>query len=93
MNIVGVLVLVRPERRRAVETALAAMPGVEVHEVSDDGRFVVTVEEPLAACAADTLLAIHGQPGVLSVTLVYHHFEPEADPADNRETGYATVTA
>ena len=44
-NICGVLVHVKPERRYEVRATLAAISGVEVHTLTDDGRMVVTVED------------------------------------------------
>lgn len=77
MNLCGVLVHARPERREEVRLRLVALPGVEVHGASDDGRFVVTVEETDDHSSADTVLALHRLDGVLSAALVYHHFEPD----------------
>ena len=45
MNINGLLVHANPERISDVAEQLAALAGVEVHEMTKDGRFVVTVED------------------------------------------------
>lgn len=91
MNITGVLVHAHPDRQAAVRDRLAALPGVEVHASAPGGRLVVTVEDVAEARAADTLLAVHRLPGVVSAALVYHHFEPDA--ADIEEKNDAAVTA
>ena len=91
MNIAGVLVHAHPDRQGAVGDLLAALPGVEVHKSAPGGRLIVTVEDVPEARAADTLLAVHRLPGVVSAALVYHHFEPDA--ADIEERNDAAVTA
>jgi nitrate reductase NapD len=93
MNIAGVLVHARAERHGAIRQSLARMPGVEVHQATADGRLVVTVEDTAETAAADSLLAIHRLDGVVSAALVYHHFEPEGDPAKTEEKPYAAITA
>ena len=97
MNIAGVLVHARPERAKAVAEALAGLDGVEVHQIAEDGRMVVTVEEACDRSAGDSLLAMHRMEGVLSAALVYHHFETLDDPSsaagDSEENDDATVTA
>lgn len=75
MNVAGVLVHATPAKLDEVRRALAALPGVEIHAATDDGRLVVTVEDALIP-ASDTVMALHRLDGVLSVALVYHHFDP-----------------
>ncbi len=65
-----------PERAEAVARALAALPGVEVHE-RQGHKLVVTIE-------AATVEASHGRAssfiqveGVTGVSLVYCNFEDE----------------
>ena len=75
-NICGVLVHAADGWIETVRDALAATPGVEVHHVASDGRIVVTVEDTVEAWASATIADFHVLDGVLSVSLVYHHFEP-----------------
>ncbi|WP_111431345.1 chaperone NapD [Rhodobacteraceae bacterium DSL-40] len=77
MNICGCLVHVAARAREAARAAMAAMEGVEVHAESADGRFVVVVEDTRTARASDLLMALHQLPGVISLTLNYHHFEDQ----------------
>ncbi len=49
--------------------------GVEVHAQSDDGRIVVVVEDTPDRFASETIMDLHQIPGVISLTLTYHHFE------------------
>ncbi len=73
MNIVSLVLRIRPETRCEAEAALAALPGVECHQMSDDGRLIVTVEEAPDAALSDTLIAIHRVPQVLAATLAYEY--------------------
>jgi len=75
MNICGCLVHALPALAAAVADAMAAIDGVEIHARSDDGRFVVVVEDTGARLASETIMALHQIPGVVSLTLTYHHFE------------------
>ncbi len=78
MNVAGVLVHATPAKLVELRRALAALPGVELHAATDDGRLVLTVEDA-AVSAGDTVLALHRLDGVLSAALVYHHFEPNPE--------------
>lgn len=75
-NICGVLVAAKPGMADKVEAALAAMPGVEVHHVTPDGRMIVTVEDSDAGWAGQAITRFHEIEGVMSVALAYHHSEP-----------------
>lgn len=74
MNISGVVVRTRPERLHAVKAKLIAMPGVEVHAASDDGRMVVTIENDTADMI-HVMNTFHEIKGVVSASLIYHHFD------------------
>ena len=74
MNISGVVVRAHPKHLATVQSQLGAMPGVEVHAATDDGRMVVTVEDDAANMVA-TINAFHDIKGVVSASLIYHHFD------------------
>lgn len=78
-NVCGVLVHARPDRRDAVRTALEELPGVEIHVATEDGRLVVTVEDADGNWAGATISRFNDIPGVLSVALVYHHFDSDLE--------------
>lgn len=82
MNICGCLVHVVPERAAEIRPVLETVDGVEVHNQTEDGRFVVVVEDTQARRASDTIMALHAIPGVISLTLTYHHFEDLTEPPD-----------
>ncbi|MEZ7910328.1 MAG: chaperone NapD [Propionivibrio sp.] len=86
MNLASLVLRIQPERRVAAEAALTALPGVECHAMSDDGKLIVTVEETPQSSVAETLIAVHGVPEVLAVTLAYEHNPhlssfPDSDPS------------
>ena len=86
MNIVSLVLRIHPETRAEAEAALMAFPGVECHGMSDDGKLIVTVEETPQSSVAETLIAVHGVPEVLAVTLAYEHNPhlssfPDSDPS------------
>ena len=88
MNICGVLVHAHPDRCAEVEQAIVALDGAELHHRVSGGRMIVTVEDTARSSAGETVLALHGLPGVLSAALVYHHFEPQpAIGSTTRNTG------
>lgn len=73
MSIVSLVLRIRPETRTAAEAALSALPGVECHDMSADGKLIATVEDAPGAALSDTLIAIHRIPEVLATTLAYEH--------------------
>jgi len=75
IEICGVLIHAKPGFSAEVQTELLKMPGVEVHEATDDNRLVVTVERVGEASLADSLSAFNSIPNVLSATLIYEHAE------------------
>jgi len=75
MNISGVLVHAYPEKVASVSSKLEAMQGIEVHASTDEGKIVVTVEQLDDGNLADTVLDLQDMPGVLSASMIYHHFE------------------
>jgi nitrate reductase NapD len=74
VNISGVVVRTQPSYLDAVGTQLSAMPGVEIHAADKDGRMVVTIEND-AATMIETMNSFHDIKGVVSASLIYHHFD------------------
>ncbi|MGR3714636.1 MAG: chaperone NapD [Shimia sp.] len=79
-NICGCLVQATPEKVDAVMATINATEGGEVH-AQEDGRMVVTIEDTESRLASEQIMDMHNIPGVLSVTLTYHHFEPSGADA------------
>ena len=81
MNICGCLVYVASDRSDAAVSAMKATEGVEVHAEGEDGRIIVVVEDTATRFASEIIMDLHQIPGVISLTLTYHHFEEPGDPA------------
>ena len=72
----SLVVEARPESVDEVARALAAMEGVEVHEVSGY-KIVVTIEAPSTGASHEISSRFIQIPGALNVNLVYVNFEDE----------------
>lgn len=81
MNICGCLVHVVPDQTASARAAMTETEGVEVHAEAEDGRFVVVVEDTPDRLASEIIMEMHQIPGVISLTLTYHHFEDLAETA------------
>ena len=77
MNVAGVLVHADPSHAPQVRERVEQLAGVEVHAISPAGQLVVTAERDDDAGMLATLEALRATPEVYSVTLVYHHSEPD----------------
>ncbi len=80
MNICGCLIHVTPEQSEAASCAISVFDGVEIHAADEDGRFVVVVEDTEKRRASEIIMDLHQVPGVVSLTLTYHHFEEPRHP-------------
>jgi len=87
MSISGLVVRALPDRVEDVRKQLIKLDGVEIHAIDDDGRMVITVDVANDHKAADTLMEMQKQDGVLSASLIYNHFEhsPEQSPAEKEQ--------
>jgi len=85
MSISSLVVHAHPDSVEAVQKRLVAFEGVEIHAVSNDGKMVVTVDVPDERKAADTLLEMQKQDGILSASLIYNHFENTTEPSPVKE--------
>lgn len=82
-NICGVLVHTRPGNVEDVKGRLAALPGVEVHAATDEGRVVVTVEDTPERLAIETISDILQTVGVINASLVYQYTDDEDLPQES----------
>ena len=73
MNISSVVLRAAPESLGEVRDRLEALPGVEVHAATGDGRLVITLEDCGTASAADTFVKLHDIAGVMSVAMIYQY--------------------
>ena len=81
MNISSAIVYTQPAHADSLRISLGALPGVEIHRQTDDGRFIVTVEDVPGASVADTVMQLHRLDGVLFAAMVYQY----SDKDDPRE--------
>jgi nitrate reductase NapD len=71
-EIASILVQARPEQLNAVEAAIVALPGCEIHGRDPRGKLVVVVEALDAGSLGSTLNTIALLPHVHSASLVFH---------------------
>ncbi len=83
MNICGCLMHVAPRYIDEAARSIAGTEGCEIHARSEDGRFVVVVEDTENRLASETIMDLHQITGVVSLTLTYHHFEDPPSATDN----------
>ena len=74
LNICGCLVHAMPERADDIIAAINATEGSEVH-AHENGRIVITVEDTDDRRASEQIMDLHQIPGVITISLTYHHFE------------------
>lgn len=77
MSISSLVLITRPEDAQAVADRAALLEGVEVYAVSEDGRVVVTVDNPDNHKASEALINLSNTEGVVNASLVYNYFEDE----------------
>ncbi len=78
MNISSAIVHAQPGHAEVVRRALAAIAGVEIHAVSDEGKLIITIESPGDRETADTFEAISQMDHVM--------FNLHGLPPDRRRT-------
>ena len=93
MNLSGIVVLCKPLNLPAVSTALAELPGVEVHfEDPDQGKIVVVQEALSIAAEMNGLLRIKAVPGVILADMLYHYFEEDQEILDGLKNRQGRAT-
>jgi len=74
VNIAGVMFVAQPENAEAVASKLSEFPGAEVHEITEKGNMVVTIEEDNKdQRLIETITTMSNIPGVISSSLIFHH--------------------
>lgn len=72
-HLVSLVVHARPQALAAVRSALAAIPGTEIHAQNPAGKIVVTLETANEHDMVARMGEIGDLPGVLSTALVFQH--------------------
>lgn len=75
LSISGVLVHAQPAQLERVKQRLRALPGVEIHADSPEGKLVVTIEELTENINGAGIMRLSEIEGVLSASLIYHQLE------------------
>ena len=78
IHISSAVVSVLPERRDEVLRALAALPGVEIHQ-RDASKIVIVMEATESGILGSRLAEIASWQGVLSANMVFEQVERLAD--------------
>lgn len=78
MNISSIVMHVASGHLSNVCSSLGAMPGVEIHAATKEGKVVLTIEDRNTRSASDSYIALHQVPGVLSVAMVYQFSDDES---------------
>ena len=79
MNISSAVVHAPPANTAAVQQRLAAVPGVEVHGVSPEGKMIVTIESEDDDSTLATYTRIGLLEGVLAAAMIYNQSESEPE--------------
>lgn len=75
MNISSLVLRAHPDRLPRVIEHLHALPGVDVHAATGDGKVVITLESEDGGDAAGQFSKFSDIEGVLAVSLVYEYSE------------------
>ena len=79
ISVCGVMVQVLPEKMPEVEPRLLAIPGLEIHGMSDDGKVVITVESDSYKETGKRITELQQVKGVLAASMIYQHTEELED--------------
>lgn len=80
MNISSIVVHAYPQESFALQGRLAALPGVDVHAATDDGRIIITIEDTPTTVPSETLMNVQNMRGVLSAAMVYNYSDEQFSP-------------
>ncbi|MGR4070186.1 chaperone NapD [Halomonas sp. LR3S48] len=79
VHISSLVVQLQPERIDETRRHCQAHPGVEVHATDPCGKMVLLLETAGQREIVEFIEGLQRAPGVLSVSLVYHHAESAAE--------------
>jgi nitrate reductase NapD len=75
-HIASFIVRALPNVAPYIAERICVLQGAEIHAI-ENGRIIVVLEGPSDRTLADSMDEIRCIDGVLAVSLVYHHAEPE----------------
>jgi nitrate reductase NapD len=71
--VASMVIAAKPGEAVAVRSRLEALPGVEVHACTEEGKMVITIDRDSEGESIDLLGKIESLEGVVSASLVYHY--------------------
>jgi nitrate reductase NapD len=77
MNITSAVVYATPLSRAQVKAGLVALSGVEIHAETEDGRFIITVEDVPGIRSGETVMRLHQLDGVQFAAMVYQYSDDD----------------
>ena len=93
-HISSLLVHVRPEHAGVIADRIGQLAGAELQPCDAPGKLIVTLETATTGEIMERLDVIHDLSGVISATLIYHHWESasgvEADAESEADHGSFT---
>lgn len=72
INLVSMVMMVRPERLAGFKQQIASVEGAEIHVASAEGKLVVTVEAEDQRSLLQRIETLQNLDGLVSSNLVYH---------------------
>lgn len=78
-NVCGVLLHARQNKKNTIQSQLLLQAGLEVHAVTEEGRMVLTIENPSRKELANCIMDLHKIDGVLSVAMIYQYSDSDSD--------------
>lgn len=85
MHIASLLVHATDAGCAAVRSAMASMPGAELHETEHPGKLAIVLESTASRAIADAATELQQLPGVLTVSIVAHLTENASALEENNE--------
>lgn len=81
-HITSLVVHAAPSAVAQITADIEALAGADIHAISDQAKFVVTLEGESQASILKNIEAINALNGVLSSSLVYHQVEPVEEKSE-----------
>ncbi len=75
-HVTSLVVHVTADAVEQVKADIAALAGTDIHAVTEEGKFIVTLEGDTQKAILDNVEKINALKGVLSNSLIYHQAEP-----------------
>ncbi|MBL4912545.1 chaperone NapD [Shewanella schlegeliana] len=81
-HITSLVVHAAPGAVTEIKNKISALEGTEIHAVTDEGKFVVTIEGDTQGAILNSVEAINALEGVLNSSLIYHQVDPVEEKSE-----------